>query len=277
MRQTRILYKNNSVISDWTRSLNNYHQGSESFSFVASEDAIYIGNIAPFNHFYIKISTANTSSTVMNIQYWSGLGFNDIAEIIDETNGLTQDGYVTFVPDKNQGWVEQDTSGSGGTITELNSVEIYDKYWIKITFNNDLDADSAISWIGQIFSNDDDLSSEYPDLVRSNVLAAFETGKTNWEEQHVKASELIIRDLIAKRVITSKSQLLERESFTLASVAKVAQIIFSSFGDDYRDQMNDAMREYQKRLDKSIYDIDLDGDGRLDPYEMKSRQGWLGR
>jgi hypothetical protein len=277
MRKTRILYKDNNTINDWTTSLNNYNQGTETFSFVANEDAIYIGNIAPFNHFYIKLDTPNTANTTMNLQYWSGTGFNDVAEIIDETNGLTQEGFVTFTPDKNEGWVEQDTSGSGGTIDELNAVEIYDKYWLKITFSDDLDPDCVISWIGQIFSNDDDLATEYPDLVRQNVLTAFESGKTNWEEQHVKAGEMIVRDLIGKRVITSKNQILERESFKLASVSKVAQIIFNSFGDDYVDQRADAMREYQKRIDKSIYDIDLDGDARLDPYEAKARQGFLSR
>jgi len=277
MRQTRIIYSDNSTLSDWGVELNNFHSGTQTFSFVAAEDYIYVGNVVPFNHFYVKMATASVASSTMSVSYWSGSQWRSAVEVIDETGGLTSDGFVTFVPDRDHGWVNADTNGTGQTVTGLTGVTIYDKYWIRLSFNNDLTASSIISWIGQKFSNDDDLGSEYPELVTSNVLTSFESGKTDWEEQHVRAGELIVRDLIAQKIIYAKGQILERNSFMLASVSKVAELIFTSFGDDYIDQKNAARAEYEKRLNKGIYDVDLNGDGELDPREMVTRQGFMSR
>jgi hypothetical protein len=276
MRQTRIIYGDNGTLSDWTTSLNVYAQGSETFTFVAAEDFIYIGQIAPFNHFYVKLSTPSTASTTMSIQYYSGSSWENAVEVLDETDGFKQSGFVSFVPSRSQGWVRQDTSG-GGTITALSSVEIYDKYWARIKFSADLDASTVLSWIGNKFSDDNDLAAEYPDLVRSNVLTAFKSGKTDWEEQHVKAADLIISELVRKKIIYAKGQILNKETFLLPSVPKVAEIIFNSFGDDYGDNRKSARNEYEKRINKSIYDVDLNEDGRLDVGEVDFRQGFMRR
>lgn len=279
MRKTRILYSDNGTISDLSNEVNNFH--SESFElsdFVANEDYLYVGNIVPFNHFYLKMATASIASATMSVDYWSGQQWRPVVELIDNTEGLTQDGFITWVPDRDYAWVQSDTGGgSGQEITGLTSVTIYDKYWIRISFNNDLTDACSLSWLGQKFSSDEDLGSEYPELVTSNVLTSFEAGKTSWEEQHVKAAELIVRDLIKQKIIFAKGQILERESFMLPSVSKVAEIIFNSFGDDYQDQKLAARNEYKSRLDKSIYDVDYNLDGELEPGEMSARQGFLSR
>lgn len=278
MRRTRVIYSDNGTLTDVGKELSNYHSGSYTFAdFVAAEDYIYLGNIAPFNHFYLKMATASVASTTMSVDYWNGNSWKPVVEIDDETSGLTQDGYVTFVPDRDHGWVSGDTNGNGQTVTGLTSVTIYDRYWIRVSFNNDLTDNSIVNWVGQKFSNDDDLGTEYPDLVRSSVLTAFEAGKTTWEEQHVRAAELIVRDLISKQIIYSKGQILDRESFMLPAVSKVSEIIFNSFGDDYLDNKKQSANEYQKRINKSIYDVDLNNDGELQPREMSLRQGFMSR
>lgn len=278
MRMTRVIYSDDGTLTDLSTDLSNFHSGTYTFSdFVAAEDYIYIGNIVPFNHFYLKMDTASIASTTMTVEYWSGNSWQEVVELIDETSGLTQDGFVTFVPDRDYNWVNANTNGSGQTVTGLTSVTIYDKYWIRISFNNDLTDDSIISWIGQKFSNDDDLGSEYPDLTRSTVLTAFESGKTTWEEQHIRAAEIIVKDLIAKQIIFAKGQILERNSFMLPSISKTAEIIFNAFGDDYLDQKKAAYNEYNARMQKSIYDIDSNLDGELTTGEMSTRQGFLSR
>lgn len=278
MRTTRVIYSDNGTLTDLTTNLENYHSGTYTFSgFTAAEDYIYIGNIVPFNHFYLKMATASIASTTMSIHYWTGNSWQAVVETIDETSGLTQDGFVTFVPDRDHAWVDGNTNGQGRQVTGLTSVTIYDKYWIRISFNNDLTANSIISWVGQKFSNDNDLGSEYPDLTRSNVLTAFESGKTDWEEQHVRAAEIIVDTLITKNVIFAKGQILERRSFMLPSVSKVAEVIYNSFGDDYSDQKKDARNEFEKRMDKSIFDVDSNLDGELTYREMTNRQGYMVR
>lgn len=276
MRQNRILYSNNGVLDDWSTALNDFKIGAETFTLVAAEDYIYIGQIAAFNHFYVKLTTPSTATSTMSIEYYSGNEWEPAVEVIDETDGFKQSGFVSFVPSRSQGWVMQDTSG-GGTITELSSKEIYDKYWARIKFSADLDADVVISWLGSKFSDDNDLETEYPELLKTNVMSAFKAGKTDWEEQHVLAGSMIIRDLIRKKVIKAKGQILNRDKFALASVSKVAELAFTAFGDDYADNKAESRKEYNARLSTSIYDIDQDGDGILDQSEMGSRQGFMKR
>lgn len=279
MRKTRILYSNNGTITDLTPDLNNYHGANFSMSdFTAAEDYLYIGNIAPFNHFFMKLAASNTENLNLTVQYWSGSQWRSVVEVIDETNGLTGSNFVTFVPDRDHAWIHADTNGTGQQITGLTGVTIYDKYWIRISLSADPSTNTSLKWIGQKFSDDNDLSSEYPELISENVKASFEAGKTDWEEQHVRSAELIVAELIKAKIIYSKGQILERGTFMLPSVSKVAEMAYSNFGDDFLDQTNNARAEYKDRMQKGIYDVDLNSDAELDSFESHmSNQGFMSR
>lgn len=275
----RTLFSDNGVLTDITKEVNKYDTETYSVaSFVASQDYLYIGSIAPFNHFYLKLSAVSAvASNIMSIQYWEGREWVNVYRTDDETKGLTQSGYVTFFPDKNNGWVSESTNDKGDSVTGLTTTNIYDMYWIRIKLSLDIPLGFSVSWIGQKFSNDDDLKAELPRLVRNSMLISFGATKTDWEEQHIRASELLIDDLIANQIIDQKGQVLVREEFMKACVYKVAQIIFTELGDDYIDQADRAEREYKKRLDKSIYRIDRNQDGLLNRDEQSARVGFMSR
>lgn len=197
MKKTRIFYSNNGVLEDWTTDIGNYSSGDKTFSFVPAEDYFYIANNAPFNHFYTKLGgTVNASDAVMALEYWTGTEWAEVIEIIDETNGLKNSGFVTWVPDREKSWQRAHTNYSSQVITGLSTLNIYDMYWVRIKFTGILDPSIIMSWIGQKFCDDLDIASEYPDLVRTNVKTAFAAGKTNYEEQVVRASELLVQDLL---------------------------------------------------------------------------------
>jgi hypothetical protein len=236
------------------------------------DDFIYIASDFPFNHLFVKLgSVVNAVSSTMKIEYYENQ-WNEVVEIRDETNGLFNDGFIEFTPNKDKGWLRQLESEDVG-LTKV----IYDKYWLRISFPDTLTEGVQLSFIGHKFSDDTDLFSEYPVFNDSNFMAAFKTGKTSWEEQEIKAAELIANDLQKKSVIISKDQILDRKRFLGASVCKTAEIIFSSFGNDYLEQKKEASLEYQKRLNLSQYSIDTNADGILQPEEIRTRQGWLSR
>lgn len=274
----RILYSDNGTISEWTTELEKYQTGSQTFSYVAGEDAIYIGSLYPFNHKYFKVGgTPNAESASISIQYWDGDEFVSVVNIVDETASggasLAQSGFITFTPDEDKIWGLEHTED----ITELSTVKIYNMYWLKITFSADLTASTILSWIGQKFSDDDDLGSEYPELVRSAMLTAFESGKTDWEEQHVRAAEILIKDLIEANVIDNRNQILVRDKFRLAAVSKCAELAFRGFGDSYADNRIDARNEYNSRKKMRIYMIDKNEDALLGFSESRIRHGFATR
>lgn len=269
---TRILFSDNGVLNDLSVKMADYNQGNQSLAITATEDYLYIGAYYPFNAKFFKMKTVATIVSNPTIEYWTGSsGWKEAVEVIDETGGFKNNGFITLVPNKDYGWIREDTS----RITALYSKVIYDLFWLRIKFSADTVID--LEWIGELFSNDYDLGAEFPDLLRSQTLDSFKTGKTDWEEQHVIAAKVIIDDLKAKKIINFKEQILDRKELTLASVQKCAALIYSSFGDDYADNRKDAELEYQKRLKKDIFNIDTNESATITPEGQKARQGFLVR
>ena len=235
-------------------------------------DFIYIASDLPFNHFFLKMATpVNNVPASMKVEYY-GSGWNEVVDLKDETNALFNTGFVEFTPNKNAGWSMASSSVDFG----LGKV-VYDKYWIRISFNATLKANCELSFLGNKFSDDIDLFHEYPIFNNTDFLTAFEADKGDWEVQHVKAAEVIIADLIKKRVIIAPEQILDRRKFIGASVCKVAEIIYSAFGNDYLVQKKEAYDEYHRRLDLSQYSTDTNNNAILEPVDTQARQGWLSR
>lgn len=274
----RILYSDNGTLTEVTKTLGDYKSGDLTFSYVAGQDYIYIGSDVPLNHFYIKMgATVNAVSASMIIEIWNGKEWIDVVHTLDESNALFLSGFVEFVPDRDDLWQMESTNYKGEQVTGLSGVVIYDQYWFRISFDATLTPSTVISWIGNLFSVDNDLFSEFPVFNSSTLKTAFESSKTTWEEQHVRAAEMIIKDLKKKQIISAAGQILERDDYRLASVSKTAQIIFTAMGDDYLDDLVEARKEYDSRLDSSIHKIDRNADGILDEKEKFVRSGFMTR
>ena len=274
----RVFYSDNGIMRDFSVNLNKYDENESVFDYRTGEDAIYIGARLPFNQLYFKLIEKNTLSANMYVEVWTGTKWEFANEVIDETGAFSASGYVTFFPDRDAGWLFSSTSDDGKTVTGLESVKVYDRYWIKVTFDADLSSGVSLSWLGNIFSDDSDLYAEYPDLMKENVLTSFKAGKTGWEEQHVRAAYMIEQDLIINRAMIAPEQILDREDFRLASVQKVAEIIFNAFGDDYIDNKQKAREEYQRRLSSPMKKIDQNANAVEDRYEtLNQSSGWLQR
>ena len=276
----KIIYSDNGTLSDISANVANYHSGSDAFSFIAAEDFFYIGQRFAFNQFHMKFDALNTASSTMSIHYWDGKEWRAVVETNDLTSGFTQDGKVSFVPDRQYGWMMEDTVRSSGTeeITGLGDVTIYDRYWLRISFDNDLDADSSIQWMGRLFASDEDLYSEYPMFNNSALKTAIESGKTTYEEQRLRATEVCIDDLISKGVITNGNQLLDSERLKTPIVSKTAEISFAMLGfDEYEDDRKRARNEYKARLNKDIFNTDRNANALLDDKETNVRQGRMWR
>jgi len=273
----RVFYSDNGILRDFSVNLNKYDEIESEFHYIPGEDYIYIGSRLPFNSLYFKVTHKNNQPANMYVEVWDGENWEFVNELIDETGAFKTSGYITFVPDRDTGWNMEDTNSGGNIITGLDSLKIYDKYWIRISFDSELSNHVCLSWVGHLFADDADLGSEYPDLIKQSVKAAFKAGKQNWEEQLVRASEIVIEDLMINRVILDSSQLLDRYDYRSATIQKAAEIIFNAFGDDFVDQKQRAREEYQRRLSNPTKKIDTNKNAIEDKTESLHEQGWLSR
>lgn len=273
----RVFFKESSNLIEITKQINKYKSDTYLMS-MATSDAIYIGSDFPLNHFYVKMgAVVNDINSTINIHYWDGSNWISAVNVNDYTYAFSQSGFIEFTPDRDEQWLMESTNSSGQSITDLQSITVYDKYWLRVTVSTTLKNNVELQWIGNKFSDDYDLYSEFPIFNDATFLTGFESGKTTWEEQHVKAAELIIQDMKRGNIILGEGQILERDILTPASVLKVAEIIFNAFGTDYVQQRQQARDEYLRRIDLSKYGVDTNNNGIVDAVDVRYSQGWLSR
>ncbi len=276
--KNRIIKNVAGTLTDLSGSLNNYYSATSNVG-IETTDYIYIGQRFPFNSFYSKSGVVNEEAAALSIDLWDGNEWIGAAEVIDETDAFSASGYITFTPKKNEQWVADDTQDTNAKeiITGLGDLIIYDNYWCRISTSVNLTAGTTLQWVGNLFSNDDDLGSEYTELLNSNLMAAIESGKTGYEEQHVKAASILISDLVSRKVIDNSAQILERDILIDMAVTKCAELIFRLLGDDYTDDRESTRKEYESRIKRDIYLVDANNNARLDKQETTHRQGTLSR
>lgn len=278
---SRTIWSDNGTLKDISVEVGKYNVGTKIIPIVASEDFIYIGSDFPFNHRYIDIVTANDQASSISVALWDGDSWVSTSDLIDQTSlagvTLAQSGILSFVKATRDTWGRESTNNEGDQVQGLTGINILNLYWARLTFTGDLKATTEIKYIGHKFSDDNLLGVLYPDLVRSEVLVQFKTGKTSWLEQHIQAAQDIISDLKNRNIIKSENQILDWEQFSVASVHRVAMIAFNAFGKDFLELKAAAEAEYKKELNKTLYNIDLNNNATLDPIERVFTQGTLYR
>jgi hypothetical protein len=262
-----------------TNSLIDYYGGSSVVALTTS-DYLYVGSFFPFNSLYVKIESANENVANLTVEHWKTNDWEEMVEITDGTsvNGktLAQSGKIGFVPDKiNGNWQSEDTEDMDAP---LSSKKIYDRYWLRIGVTANLSATTELDFVGQMFIESDlDLEGEHPILGRSLIRSAYKSGKTDWEEQRFRATELVIDDMISRNLILSGNQLLDTSKLKSATIARCAQLIYSAFGDDYKDQAEDAGKQYKARVMGGNFYIDYKLNATIDTSTLVAKTKQLYR
>jgi len=272
MLNHRIIYSDNGVLEDLSIKLNNFKSGTQAFTWTANEDFLYISSILPFNHQYFHVTSPNNVIAELYIEHWNGKAWVNTIDRLDGTKvnlrSFANSGHVSFMVDKKYNWVRSDTDRM--TNSGLQTLEIYDHYWIRVMLSGD--AVFTLKYIGQKFSDDEDLGTLYPDLNRAEARLQFNNGvagKTSWEEQHIQAADLIVKDLENMYLMKDRSQIIRWHRLNHAAIHKVAEIIFNSHGNDGRENRDDAMRYYNEAIKFTATQLDLNRNTRLDDNETE--------
>lgn len=269
----RVFFSDNGTLSDLSRALGDIFNQNQSLTIVAAEDKLFIGSDQPFNHRYVQVHTPNANASVLSVDIWSGSAWVPAVDVLDGTSTggktLAQTGVIQWSTDRNSGWEREADSSD---VTGLTGTNVYDMFWVRFSFSANTSA-KQLSYMGHKFGNDDFLGGYYPDLVRTKLIASWETGKTTWDDQQILASEELIRDLRKRRYALSGSQVFDWELFSVPAIHKCAHIIMSGLGPDYADRAIEAQEAYQNELENTMAGIDRNRDGRLSIEERKPAVG----
>ena len=272
----RIIWEDNVTLIDASIRMSNLHAQTLTFAYTTAEDYLYLGSDLPFNHRFIDVGgTPNAVVSVASVEIWDGNAWNAAVDVLDETSNssgvsLAQDGILRWVCNKNYSWSQEETTED---IPALATLKIYNLYWARVSWSATLTAGTLLNYIGHSFAVDANLGAYYPDLVRSDILGAYETGKSTWKDQHVLAAEEIIADVKRKKLIKSGNQILNPEVFNLAAVHKCAEIIMRGLGKDWDEPRAAALKDYAVALNTLPLGLDSNEDGKIDESERSHVTG----
>ncbi len=264
-----IFFDNNTSFEDMSITLLTYLEKTHTVDFVAADDKLYFGRRKPFNTIYVEMSTVNTNASTMTVKFFDETTstFIAVTDLVDETFGLTQSGFIQF---KNP-----NTSASEPWTT--NAINSTTKYWIQISFSADLLSTTAIQGMNLVFSDDDDMKGIHPGV--ENYLR---TGTSSFILHHQSARDWIINSL--RRDGKLKVQLGDSGDGLIAdldvwdvhlpeqvnrwSVFLALHSLFKQLGTQPDDQFNEMAKNYLTLAGeaKDVYylSLDLDDDGTMD-------------
>jgi hypothetical protein len=268
----RVLYSDNGVLTDY--SLEAQDGTGITLPVVAAEDYIYVGQYYPFNNIFFRSSVANTTTSTVSVQYWSSYQWIDAVDVLDGTKvagkTLAQSGVVTFSPDDENGWTEVvDTEDVARSVpTELNTKVMYNLYWARVKFSANLLNTTKVSKIGYKFTRESVIAMLDPDI--NEYLTNWAAGKTNWEDQSIAASELVILDLKGKGLIRNPAQILRFDELYYAVAWKTLSLIYGGLGNKFNEKRAYAEDQYRAIVNTAKMLVDADNNAFVNKNELRT-------
>lgn len=260
------------TFTEYTRELNDYRTGSKSLTFDA-DDRLYIATKLPFNHRYFNLSAVNAdTSPNLIVEYFGADEWVTPSRTLDYTEtaaGATfgQSGILQFIPDDSNTINNQSDTDVMDTNFQTYAPRVYDMYWCGIGF--DAATTIGFNYTGQLFCSSDELIyAAYPLLREPRYLTQWESGKTDWLDQRILATNEVCSELERRSILMDRNQVLDTARLSEACIHQAAVIMFSGLGvDRFEKEIISAGKRYSDAMQMQRYNVDLNQDALLDTSE----------
>jgi hypothetical protein len=259
-------------------------ENAEKAGFSISEKYLYIGQKFPFNNIFMLMGAKlNTITSKMKIEYWNGAEeWVEAKDILDFSRGLKQHGLVQFSLDNDFSWdrmIETDTDETQ-VPAELQGKSINDCYWIRISFDvapdcvttvpapgPDTHENVIIKYLAYAFTTTEKINSV--DTQASKYYETFLSGKTNWLDEILIGSEMMISDMKSAGLLKGHGEIILLDDFYLPCAWRVLEHIYSQMGTAYDGKRGECKGAYKNFL-KGPKTLDSDKDGKINLTEQQS-------
>lgn len=267
----RVLKYNGSAFTDV--SLANQDLDQTIDARLSTTDYFYIGQKCPFTNIYAWAhSTVNSIDADLTVQYWNGTEWVSAVDLLDGTktgvDTLAKSGNIMWALDIDHNWQMIPDPTDANSPTEMQTLKIYNLYWIRIKASAQLSASTALKEITYAFTTTNQLNNH--DIEINNYFPAFETGKTDWIKEIVTASKMVTLDLRAKGLLEHWGQLITYEDIHIATNYKCLELIYFSLGKNYDEKRIEVQKMYEKALSPKRLTIDENMSGRIDSTEQNN-------
>lgn len=258
-----VVHNDGGVETDYSQGAHDFRRDDFTLT-LTTDDFIYIGYRKPINAFYAALTTPNTITSSLSVEYYSESGWSQL-EISDDTKALKRNGFISWLRVTDSAEIEVD-----GTT----------QHWVRLSVNDDIDP-VTFQAINLVLADDNDLVQEVPALVDDCFYPA---GQTSHLLQHVATKNYILSRLKYKGYIKYDSarkeqninewDILDIFEFRQAAIYHAVSQIYLGLSDDPDDQYWAKYREYERKFDQAFNNglttIDIDDDGEVDVSEKRA-------
>lgn len=255
--------------TDTTSETLSIHDSPLSF-VLTTADSFYVGFHEKFSTRYFALSTVNSNSTVLSVNYWDGSAWSSVDDLIDQTSGFTKSGFVSWINEEN--WQKRELSPIVSNDGEENKL-----YWIQIKVSADLSAGTALQSVLNLFSDDESVRALYPEFITDARF--LPPGRTNFLSQHLEAKNRVVRRMIQKRLIQEESQVIDINEVAEAAIHAFVDIILTPIAtsDDMTLILQRARDTFESELSQVRLGLDLDKSGKVSDAERQIDFGVITR
>lgn len=251
---------------DYSNDASDFIRDDFSLTLLASE-YIYIGLHKPFGATYVALTTANSNSGAMTVEYYNGSGWAETSYTQDETKGLTRSGFVFW--DK--------------TAMQETTIDSKAAYYVRISIANDTSL-MAFRGINLVMSDDSRMKANFPPVTNQDM---YPSGENSHILTHVSARDEIIMEL-RKRYQKNNENLTDvwqkinvwdlidlfelREAATYLALAKTFFNLSDNPEDHWFEKYNHWKKKYHAAFETAYLSIDTDDDGVDDDEEVQKHK-----
>jgi hypothetical protein len=261
-----IYHDNGGSFEDHSREAFDFSRDAFNLTLSHTASYLYVGFYKPVNSVFIQLNTVNTNANLMAGEFFNGSTWSPLRNLFDDTKGFTRSGFITW--DRNQ------------TSQASNSINGNTMYWVRfrpsVTHSN-----TVVQAINFVFTDDNDLSYEVPEITDTNHLA----GKTSHILTHVAVRNEILQSLINKDYSKTNPTTGLKEDLTCWDILDVHQLkqaciflalskIYFNFSDSIEDKYYQKYKDYYSKF-KSSFELsqlalDSNDDGIEDDAETQT-------
>lgn len=261
---------------------------AERSAMTFSEKYLYIAQKYPFNNiFFLMGERLNTETSKMKIEYWNDAGeWIEAKDVLDFTKGLKKHGLVQFSLDNDYSWdcIPETDDDDTSVPDELQDLNINDCHWLRVSFDVDPECDIAddpdtvdedetfngpVEFKGICYAFTTTEKVNGVDTQASRHYETFQTGKTDWLDEILIGSEMLISDMKTAGLLKHHGQIILLDDFYLPAAWRVLMHIYSQMGVAYEGKRGEVSAAYKNFL-KGPKTIDEKMDGKIEKKEMNT-------
>lgn len=248
-----------------TRETRTHNTDALAFVMVNAVDNFYVGFKHPFASRYFNFGTLNATPQTITVKYWDGDSFEVVEDVIDQTAGFTQNGFLSW--ENKDDWRE----------VAQTPVDDEELFWIQISVSGTMDGGTTLQSLPNLFCDDNLVKVYYPEFLSDSRY--LPSNRTDFIEQYEAAKNLVVLRLKQDGIIKDEGDIIDINEVAISTVHAFAWTLLNPIAVDEGDviRASAAFDNFNRELNKVRLDLDFDNSGIITDRELNEGNVFIKR